>query len=93
MNGVHIPKNYWFVWPIGIAIWLLIGWVDFGYFEWHALKDNDPNEPTLSFFVYTVSSKYPLAMAWGCILFGAFWGSLLTHFYWHWCPPGSVSEG
>ena len=86
--------NYWYLWPIGIAAWLGLGWLEFGYFEARALSASaKPGQITLSMFIYTVSSKFPLALATGCLALGYFWGSLLTHFLWHWCPPGSISAG
>jgi len=44
---------------------------------------------TLSHTVYTIGSKWPLSI-W---LMGMFAGGLAVHFFWHWCPPGSVSTG
>ena len=86
--------NYWIVWPVGIALWLGLGWLEFGYFEANALSSKaKPGQITLSMFVYTISSKFPLAMATGCLAIGYFFGALLTHFLWHWCPPGSISAG
>lgn len=85
--------NYWIVWPVGILIWLIIGWAEFGYFETQALRENNSNKPTLSYFVFYLTSKFPLATFWGGILVGAFFGSLSTHFWWHWMPPGAVSAG
>ncbi len=44
---------------------------------------------TLSHAVYTVGAKWPLSI----FLMGNFVGGLAVHFFWHWCPPGSVSTG
>ena len=86
--------NYWYVWPIGILSWLALGWFEFGVIEANALKSGDESKkPTLSFFIYTISTKFPLAMAIGCAAVGMFFGILWTHFFWHWCPPGSISAG
>jgi hypothetical protein len=86
--------NYWYVWPIGVVLWIALGWVEFGVVEASALKAKaGSNKITLSMFIYTVSTKFPLAMALGCMFVGLFFGILFTHFYWHWCPPGSISEG
>jgi hypothetical protein len=86
--------NYWILWPVGIAAWLLLGWAEFGVIEGRALSAKaKPNQITLSMLVYTVASKFPLALATACLALGYFWGALLTHFLWHWCPPGSISAG
>ena len=86
--------NYWFIWPLGITIWLAIGLAAFAYFEAKALRPNaPPDHPTLSFFVYTVASKFPLSILLAGLLIGLFIGGLGVHFLWHWCPPGSVSTG
>lgn len=86
--------NYWILWPVGILFWLILGWTEFGWIEGRALSAKaGPKQITLSMFVYTVSTKFPLAMALGCMFLGLFWGLLLTHFLWHWCPPGSLSSG
>lgn len=86
--------NYWYVWPIGIVLWLALGWLEFGYFESKALSAKaGPNQITLSMFVYTVGSKFPLSLLLGGMMIGLFFGILFTHFEWHWCPPGSVSAG
>lgn len=86
-------SNYWILWPVGIIVWLASGWAVFGIFETKALKSTDPSKPTLSRFIYTLSTRFPLAMALGCAAVGMFFGILWTHFYWHWCPIGSVSAG
>lgn len=44
---------------------------------------------TLSHVVYTTGLHWPLAI-W---IMGVFCGGLATHFFWHWCPAGSVSTG
>jgi uncharacterized membrane protein len=87
--------NYWIVWPVGIVLWVLLGWTEFGYLESRALskKKTDPNQITLSMFIYTISTKFPFAMAFGFMMLGMFIATLMTHFYWHWCPPGSISAG
>ena len=86
--------NYWLVWPVGIGVWLALGWAAFGYFEAHALRPNaPPNEISLSYFVYTVGSKFPLSILLGGLIIGCLTGALGVHFFWHWCPPGSVSSG
>lgn len=86
--------DYWYVWPIGIGLWLIVGWGAFAYFEAKAL--NHPtrkDQITLSYFCYTIGSKFPLSILLGGLVVGLFWGVLGTHLLWHWCPEGSISEG
>ena len=86
--------SYWFIWPIGIVIWLALGWGAFAWFESKALRhDARKDQITLSFFLYTIGSKFPLAIFLGGLLIGLFIGILATHLEWHWCPPGSISAG
>lgn len=86
--------NYWFVWPVGVAMWLALGWIAFAVFEAKALNHSArKNQITLSMFVYTIGSKFPLSIFLLGLAVGFFWGALGTHFFWHWCPPGSVSAG
>jgi hypothetical protein len=68
-------------------ILLALAIVGFAYFEYQAIKNN--KYKTLSAVVYGIGAKFPLAI-WLC---GVFAGGLAVHFFWHWCPPGSVSEG
>lgn len=87
-------QNYWIVWPVGIVLWALLGWAEFAYLESRALKPGaGANQITLSFFVYSICAKFPLAIAFGFLQLGIFIGVLSAHFYWHWCPPGSISAG
>lgn len=44
---------------------------------------------SLSRAIYDLGSNFPLSI-WVC---GVFTGGLAVHFFWHWCPPGSVSMG
>lgn len=86
--------NYWYVWPIGLALWIALGWIAFSYFERKALKKTaGPNQITLSMFCYTVASKFPLSILWVGLHVGMLIGGLGVHFLWHWCPPGSFSTG
>jgi hypothetical protein len=86
--------NYWLVWPIGIAAWLALGWSAFAWFEAKALRhDARKDQITLSFFLYTVGSKFPLSILMAGLLIGMFFGILGTHVLWHYCPPGSISGG
>lgn len=93
MAALNQMLDYWYVWPIGIALWLGLGWLEFGYFEAKAISSSDPRKPTLSYFVYYVSTKFPLAAVFGAALIASFFSVLATHFFWHWCPQGSFSFG
>ena len=71
-------------WIIGVGIAIAF----FAVFETYALRH--PNrQNSLSMAVYTVGSKWPLSI-W---LMGMFAGGLAVHFFWHWCPAGSISAG
>ena len=86
--------SYWLIWPVGIVIWLAIGWTAFAYFESHALRhDARKDQITLSFFLYTIGSKFPLSIFLAGMAVGAFWVGLAVHVLWHYCPPGSISGG
>jgi len=60
----------------------------FAYFEWYAFR-YPTRQDTLSMAVFTIGSKWPLSI----FLMGLFAGGLAVHFFWHWCPPGSISAG
>lgn len=86
--------NYWVVWPVGITLWLALGWGAFAVFEGRALRhDHRADQVTLSMWCYTIGSKFPLSILLAGFLLGAFFGGLGVHFFWHWCPPGSISAG
>lgn len=86
--------SYWLVWPTGIVVWLAAGWGVFAYFEAKALQhDARKDQITLSMFLYTIGSKFPLSILMAGMAIGFFCGVLGTHLLWHWCPPGSISGG
>lgn len=86
--------NNWIVWPVGTALWLALGWWEFGKIEARALSAKaGKSQITLSMFLYTIATKFPLSVFLGGLLIGLFFGMLSTHVLWHWCPPGSVSAG
>lgn len=85
--------NYWIIWPVGIALWLALGFSEFGVLEARALKSKDANKPTLSYFVYYITSKFPLAAILGAFVTGGIMWGLAVHFWWHYCPAGSISGG
>lgn len=60
----------------------------FAFFEVRAFRHPD-RQNTLSRTIYNVGSKWPLSI----FIMGMFCGSLATHFFWHFCPPGSISTG
>ena len=60
----------------------------FAYFEARAFRHPE-RQNTLSHAVYTIGSKWPLSI-W---IMGVFSGALAVHFFWHWCPAGSISTG
>lgn len=66
--------------------WLLAIIVSFAVFEGYALKKD---RTTLSRFTYNVAKAWPLLP----FVLGLVAGGLAVHFFWHWCPPGSVSAG
>jgi hypothetical protein len=71
-------------WDIG----LFVAIVFFAYFEARAFRHPE-QQNTLSHWIYTIGSKWPLSI-W---LMGMLAGSLATHFFWRWCPAGSISAG
>lgn len=79
-------------WFIGIAIWLLVGWALFAFYERRAFKKGGKLH-SLSRAVYDLGEKWPLSILIFGLLIGLFTGGLGVHFYWHWCPPGSISTG
>lgn len=86
--------NYWYVWPIGLVLWIALGWALFYFFESRAMRaDHRPDQITLSMFCYTVATKFPLSILWVGLHVGMMIGGLGVHFLAHWCPPGSVSTG
>lgn len=73
-------------WTFLNAAWLAA----FAFFEVRALAHpENKDRATLSFYVYTIGSKFPLSI----FLLGLVVGALAVHFFWHWCPAGSVSGG
>jgi hypothetical protein len=71
-------------WIIGLFGAILF----FAVFEALAFRHPDRLN-TLSRAVWTVGQVWPLSI-W---LMGMFAGGLAVHFFWHWCPSGSISTG
>ena len=70
------------VWWIGSGAALVF----FVIFEWRGFLNRNN---TLSHWIYTLGASWPLSI----FLMGQFCGGLAVHFFWHWCPPGSISTG
>lgn len=86
--------NLWIIWPLGITLWLTIGWVVFSIFEYLGIKHDDTKGYiTLSYFVWRVTQAWPPSMFLLGFSVGGFWCGLAVHFWWHWCPAGSISVG
>jgi hypothetical protein len=72
---------WWFVWwPIVIGLFAVI--------EGYALRHKD-RQWTLSRTIAWVGVKFPLSIA----FFGMLFGGLLVHFFWHFCPDFTKSQG
>jgi hypothetical protein len=76
--GADLP---WIVGTLGAIVYFII-------FEGYALKHPDRMN-TLSHYIYTIGARWPLSI-W---LMGCFAGGLAVHFFWHYCPAGSISGG
>jgi hypothetical protein len=66
----------------------LIAILVFAYFEWRAFK-YPAKQDTLSMAVFKISKQFPFSI-W---IMGGFAWLLAGHFFWHWCPVGSISTG
>jgi hypothetical protein len=60
----------------------------FIYFEARAFRHPD-RQNTLSRAIYNLGAKWPLSI----FLMGMFAGGLSVHFWWHFCPAGSITLG
>ncbi len=68
------------------TFWILFLIASFAAFESYALVHD---KTTLSRFTWNASQAWPpLPFVAGLIA-----GGLAVHFWWHWCPPGSLSTG
>lgn len=72
------------MWGLGLCTAIIF----FCLIEGLAFKHPE-RQNTLSRTIYDIGSKFPLSI-W---IMGMFAGGLAVHFFWHWCPPGSVSTG
>ncbi len=82
----------WLVWPLGILAWLVLGVALFVWREVPGLR-GQAERITLSYWMYSVSTKFPLFVAWLYLNVGMLLGGLSVHFYWHWCPSLSPLGG
>lgn len=74
-------RRWYLIW----AAWFLAIVVTFGALESAAWNTG----VTLSRAVWDLSSHWPLII----YLWGNLTGGLAVHFWWHWSPPESHSEG
>jgi predicted permease len=75
----------------GNAPWIigtLLAIAFFAYFEARAFR-YPQRQFTLSHWIFTIGSTWPLSI----FLMGMLCGGLAVHFFWHWCPAGSISGG
>ena len=69
--------NSWRWW----AIWWPLAIGSFGLIEGFALRHPD-RQWTLSATIAWLGAKFPLTIG----FFGMFFGGLMVHFFWHFCP-------
>ena len=84
------PGTWYIVWTAMLLL-PLVGWVSaFAYFEGLALRSGGL---TLSMYIWKVSEAWPLFPFVLGLMMGLVVGGLSVHFWWHWLPPGALSEG
>jgi len=71
--------------------WIWTSWLSFliasfAVFETYAIRTG---RTTLSRYTWNAFQAWPPI----AVIFGMVFGGLAVHFFWHWCPPGSVSGG
>jgi hypothetical protein len=76
--------NLWTWW----TVWWVTILVSFACLETYALKHTE-NGPTLSRFMWTLGSKFPLTIYFA----GMLMGGLAVHFWWNWCPALGSTNG
>ncbi|HUZ74909.1 MAG TPA: hypothetical protein VMU87_18135 [Stellaceae bacterium] len=69
------------------ALWLGLAILSFAALETVAFRTG--RWPSLSLATWRVFQAFPLI----AVVFGMVFGALAVHFFWHWCPPGSMSAG
>lgn len=75
-------KKFPWIW----TAWVFAVVISFGVIEGLALWYGDT---TLSRYTYELGVAWPPLIA----IINLVVGGLLVHFWWHWSPPGSDSEG
>jgi len=75
-------KKYPWIW----TAWLLAVMLSFGIIEGLAIHTH---ATTLSRYTWEIYEAWPLIG----VVYGMLFGGLAVHFWWHWSPPGSSSEG
>jgi hypothetical protein len=92
LDDSHI--SYWLLWPGAIGFWFTLGIILFAVFEARGMRHGERKDRiSLSFFLYTIGSKFPLSILAAGLFTGLFIGGLGVHVLWHYCPPGSLSGG
>ena len=81
-SGMTAQKKWYLIW----SLWLLAIMASFGVFEGVALATGGV---TLSRFTWDLTLAWPLIP----VVYGGLFIGLAVHFWWHWNPPGSNSEG
>jgi hypothetical protein len=81
LEGCALMDTPWILGALGAIAF-------FAFFEARAFRHPE-RENTLSHCVYTIGSQWPLSI----FIMGMFCGGLAVHFFWHWCPAGSISAG
>lgn len=74
-------NDYWILYAVVLLVMFAIG-------ERYAFNHPE-RQNTLSRAIYDLGSTWPLSI----FLMGLLAGGLAVHFYWHWCPAGSLSLG
>lgn len=78
----HMRKRWYEIW----SAWLLLIVASFGILEGTAIATGGM---TLSLYTWNLTLAWPLFP----VIYGAVFFGLAVHFFWHWMPPGSKSEG
>lgn len=74
-------NEWWIIGLVSAVLFFAIG-------EYWAFRHPE-RQNTLSKAIYDLGAKWPLSI----YVMGFASGALATHFFWHWCPEGSLSIG
>lgn len=66
--------------------WIICIILSFSYIEKYALNTH---KETLSMYVWMLTQSWPPIE----FILGIIIGGLAVHFWWHWMPPGAISQG